>query len=742
MKRKYPVLASAAAALLALQALAVPSALDSSPVTALPAANAQVNIVSEDTAPVSVLPAVVCDVPQEKIEYIEFGEPEEAEPSAESEKIIEALEEAFVPDVVYTPETTLTFEEQKALDTEAESVFLSEEEAEKAFLAKNPELVALGEIINEGDTLPRSQNDPSYHKYIRSLMALEAGASAPLTSMGVRLVTSAAVSGASSLTHQDRFAGYDKKYGVDVSTYQGTVDWAKVKAAGISFAIMRAGYRGYGSAGTLVVDDKFVTNLKNAKAAGLKVGAYFFTQATNATEAKAEANFVHSYAKSYTLDLPVYCDMEEINSQGRLEKLNLTAAQNTAIISAFCDRVKELGYEPGVYSNPSWLYHKLNRATLESKYQIWLAHWVTNTDYPYSFNTWQYGTGTVNGISGAVDMDVKYVEQHIPAKVTGLTCSTATDTTATLTWTKLAVNCTGYQVIRYDASSKKETVVGTTNLNSYTVTGLTGRTSYSYMVKAYNAVGSTTYYGEASDKATAKTRCPAPAGLGIVEEVGGFTVSWKASSGAAGYKVYIGKYGETPKLVSQTAALSLRYDAAEGAYSGYVVPYETSGKTQLEGGKTSFTFVCGKRTPIVSSITHTDTTVTLALEEQAAAKGFRVRMYTDPSKSAAATVEAAGNTAVFTGLDPLTDYYFKVEAYYADNTSLYTDPIIVRTSSSVAGDIDGDGVFGEADREPLRSFITGISGGEAIDPFTADINKDGSVDLLDYAILKMMLSEQ
>ncbi|MBR1393900.1 MAG: fibronectin type III domain-containing protein [Ruminococcus sp.] len=725
MKKIYPVLAAAAAAVMAVQTLFVP--VENSPIITTAPAVSQVQIAEETSSSLRILSL---DEPATNVDF-DYAD---ALPSPETEQLSQALSEAFSP-VNVQPESEVENEEQ--LSQEAEELFLSEEEAEKAFLAKNPELVALGEIVNEGDTLPRSQNDPSYHKYIRSLMRLQADSgSAPLTSMGVRLLTSA-VSGASNLVHQDRFAGCTKVYGVDVSLFQGTVDWAKVKAAGITFAILRAGYRGYGSAGTLVVDSQFVTNLKNAKAAGLQVGAYFFTQAITTAEARAEADFVYSYAKGYSFDLPLYCDMEEISSEGRLEKQGFTAAQNTAIITAFCERAKELGYQAGVYSNPSWLNYKLDRATLESKYQIWLAHWVTSTTYSYEFNIWQYGTGTVNGISGAVDMNVMYISGNTPGRVSNLKCSTFTDTTASLSWTGLASNCTGYQIVKYDASDSTETVMGTTNLNTFTVTGLTGEQSYTFYVKAYNSVGSLTYYGVASEQVTVKTLCPAPTGLTIVEDVAGFTLSWETVASAKGYYIYIGKNGAAPALSAHSTGTSYFLEAEEGTYSGYVTPYTSTG---VEGGRAEFILVYGKHTPEVSSIKHTDTEITLKWQPQTVASGYCVRLYSNDSGEADMTVALTDTTLVFDKLEPLTDYTLKIEACYADGTSLYSDPIRVRTSSPVTGDMDGDGVLNESDSTPILDYLTGGTDGEDLDPYVADINGDGYVDLLDYALLKMLLA--
>ena len=166
-------------------------------------------------------------------------------------------------------------------------------------------------------------------------------------------------------------------YGIDVSQYQGTINWSQVKASGIDFAIIRATrYSSNGEKGTkLVKDSKFETNIKNAIAAGIKVGVYVYSYADSVAEVVKEAELVCSYVKGYKLTYPVYFDIEEASRQ----KTSLKAA-NTNFAIAFCEKVKELGYKPGVYTGAGFFTNYLDVSKLTS-YDLWIARYIYTTSY-------------------------------------------------------------------------------------------------------------------------------------------------------------------------------------------------------------------------------------------------------------------------------------------------------------------------------------------------------------------------
>ncbi|MBR0374882.1 MAG: Ig-like domain-containing protein [Mogibacterium sp.] len=192
------------------------------------------------------------------------------------------------------------------------------------------------------------------------------------------------------------------KYGIDVSTWQDNIDWKKVKADGIDFAFIRVGFRG-SSSGKLVLDNKYVRNITNAKAAGLKVGVYFFSQAKTYQEGVEEADFVYKQIRQYKLDLPVVIDTEYLD--GRTN--NLTVKQRTQAVKGFCEQIKKRGYTPMIYANLNWLNNKLDMSQLP--YQVWVAQWSSSCTYTGSYKCWQYtSNGRVDGIDGRVDLDYWY----------------------------------------------------------------------------------------------------------------------------------------------------------------------------------------------------------------------------------------------------------------------------------------------------------------------------------------------
>ncbi len=191
--------------------------------------------------------------------------------------------------------------------------------------------------------------------------------------------------------------------GIDVSKWNGSIDWGAVRNSGVSYAIIRCGYRG-STNGKLVEDPKFRTNIKGATNAGLKVGVYFFSQAVNEVEAIEEASMVLGLIEDYNLSFPVFLDVEA--SGGRGDKIDKDT--RTAICKAFCETIQSAGYKAGVYSNKLWLESKINVSAL-SKYRIWLAQYAAKPTYTGRYDIWQYtAKGNVNGISGDVDMNISY----------------------------------------------------------------------------------------------------------------------------------------------------------------------------------------------------------------------------------------------------------------------------------------------------------------------------------------------
>jgi lysozyme len=197
--------------------------------------------------------------------------------------------------------------------------------------------------------------------------------------------------------------------GIDVSSYQGDIDWPKVKNAGIDFAIIRLGYRGYGESGILKIDEKFEQNIKGATNAGVAVGLYFFSQATSIEEAVEEARLVIEQAKGYDISYPVIFDWETISSaSARTDYMSVSMLTGCAI--AFCETVKEAGYTPMVYFNKRLGLLKYNLSDLK-QYDFWFAQYNDVPELYYKFDMWQYSsTGRVEGIEGDVDLNISFAD--------------------------------------------------------------------------------------------------------------------------------------------------------------------------------------------------------------------------------------------------------------------------------------------------------------------------------------------
>lgn len=203
---------------------------------------------------------------------------------------------------------------------------------------------------------------------------------------------------------------YKSKFGIDVSLYQGDIEWKKVKNAGINFAILRLGFRGYGQDGKIVLDSKFEENYNNAINEGIEIGVYFFSQATNLEEAQEEAKFVLKNIKDKEIKYPVIFDLEKIKYDvARTDNLNVNEITNITL--EFCKEIEKNGYEPCIYGNAKTFSTKLKLEEFNG-YKKWYADYQEIPIYPYEFNIWQYTeSGNVDGINGNVDLNICFLEK-------------------------------------------------------------------------------------------------------------------------------------------------------------------------------------------------------------------------------------------------------------------------------------------------------------------------------------------
>lgn len=207
-----------------------------------------------------------------------------------------------------------------------------------------------------------------------------------------------------TLDIKEQFLSYGVSYGVDVSEWQGAIDWEKVRATGISFAMIRCGFRQtHGS--EVIEDGMFRANIEGAVKAGLRVGVYFFGTARNEKEALEEAEFTINLIKDYKLSYPVVYDIESFN-EGRLERVNYSTITDN--ILTFTETIGSYGYETMIYSYHNAFSYMLDTGKLDGKL-IWLAHWADKTDYKGNYHMWQYtSAGRVDGILTNVDLNISY----------------------------------------------------------------------------------------------------------------------------------------------------------------------------------------------------------------------------------------------------------------------------------------------------------------------------------------------
>lgn len=207
----------------------------------------------------------------------------------------------------------------------------------------------------------------------------------------------------------DTFKSYeDDKYtsllGIDVSSHQSDIDWKKVKDQGIEFAFIRCGYRGY-EGGSLFKDKYFMKNYEGAKANGIKVGVYFFSQATSVKEAIDEAYFTKEMIEDLEIDLPVVYDLEDIDyAESRMK--NTSKEERTAHAMAFASKISDFGYQPMIYTNLEW---SKNYFELEQiyNYPIWYAQYNDEPDIEYYFDIWQYtDKAMIDGVDVPVDLNI------------------------------------------------------------------------------------------------------------------------------------------------------------------------------------------------------------------------------------------------------------------------------------------------------------------------------------------------
>lgn len=481
---------------------------------------------------------------------------------------------------------------------------------------------------------------------------------------------------ATGIQHNSKFAGYKIVEGIDVSKYNQTINWTAVKKSGIDFAFVRTSYRGYGKAGTLADDPYAAVNMKNAAAAGVRVGAYIFSQAITVKEAQEEADYLLNSVKGYKITMPLVFDFEYFKG-GRLENAGLTRRKKTDICLAFCERVKAAGYTPLVYANKSMLTNDLYASEISSKYPVWLAHYTSSSDYKGDYSFWQYTEyGTVSGISGNVDKNFWYVKpggsmsfdapdtaetvtpptvtlpEETPPAVKAPSAATLSGKAASydqvkLTWKKVP-GVTGYSVYRYDSLSKSYKKIKTISgaaATSYTDTGRTMGTTYKYRIKTYKNAEGSTVYSKYSNTVSVKTNS---------------TMTGKIN----GTGVAVRKGPSILKGKIKTLSINTGVTITGTSGSWYRISLKTGGKEKT--GYIKKTYVTIIRKPALSVSSASSGRVKLTWGKVSGANGYEIERY-DPSKKSYVKIKTIknGSTVSYTnsGLKKNTTYRYRMRSY-------------------------------------------------------------------------------
>lgn len=467
---------------------------------------------------------------------------------------------------------------------------------------------------------------------------------------------------ASSVRHDSRFNGYTIKQGIDVSKWNKSINWSSVKKAGIEFAFVRTSYRGT-ETGKLATDETAATNMKGAAAAGVKVGAYIFSQAITKAEAVQEADYLLQTVKGYNITMPLVFDFEYY-AGGRLSKAKLNDRQRTDICLAFCDRIKAAGYTPLVYANYSMLSNDLYASEITAKYPVWLARYNSTASYGGAYDFWQYTSeGSVSGISGNVDMNYWYIKPGSNA-VFGSGSSNASSQIAApaapvlsgkassydkvkLSWKKVS-GASGYIVYRYDTSKKKYVKIKTissASTVSYTDTGRSMGKTYQYKLKSYKSSGGQTVNSASSNAVSVKTDS---------------TMTGKVNG--SGVAVRSGPSTSKKKLKTVGRNTGITITGTSGSW--YKISIKVGGKNKTGYIKKSYVTIIRK--PTLKTSAASTSKIKLTWGKISGASGYVIQRYSS-SKKKYVTVKTIkkGTTTSYTnsGLKKNTTYKYRIRSY-------------------------------------------------------------------------------
>lgn len=467
------------------------------------------------------------------------------------------------------------------------------------------------------------------------------------------------------------------KKGIDVSSYNKEIDWSKVSedSEQISFVILRIGLRGTAEKGILAEDASFAANYAGAKSAGLASGAYFFSQATSAAEAKEEAEYVLARLESMQiqpedLKYPIFMDVEYASGKtagtysGRLYDAHLTKSEQTVVCKAFLDTIRAAGYRAGIYANKSMYQANIDTSGLGSDTGIWLANYTSKTSDTGNYDFWQCSqSGQVDGISTAVDLNFYYdpdttgdlkKENELTGQITA-TKKTSGKNTITFQW-KSEKTADGYIVWRSDSYNGSYAQAGRVTGTTFTDRGLEECREYYYKIQPY-----------AVSQNNAQSYVIGEAGNICAISTNG-TIWKRRTTADVNFRNYAGTEGSTVLgKIPQNTVLSIQAKTtAKNGQTWYKVTY---------GTKTGYVSA-GYTVPYTSAVSglsmkaQTTSAIQLSWKKASQADGYVVYRMTSANGSAKA-IATINNVATVTYTDKKlttgSTYYYKIRAFRREN---------------------------------------------------------------------------
>lgn len=343
------------------------------------------------------------------------------------------------------------------------------------------------------------------------------------------------------------------KKGIDVSRYQKEIDWDKVKASGVEFAIIRCGY---GENLTDQDDPYWERNVSECERLNIPYGVYLYSYAKTVAGARSEAQHVLRLVSGHKLSYPIYYDIEDSSLLG------LTVTEHAQIAKAFCDTIEKSGYQTGIHSFKNWFETRLTHSYFDSR-ERWVAQYASACTYQGTYRMWQCtNEGSIDGIKG--DVDINFLIEPAPAAVS-LSVKAAAYNKQKLTWKKVS-GAAGYEIYRTASLNGKysKVKVVSSNVTSLSVSAVTGRTYY-YKIRAYKNVNGGKIYGNYSSVKKAKSVL-SKVSLTSVKRSSSkkVTLKWKKVAGASGYVIYYSrkKGSGYKKLVTVKKGKTAAYKAS------------------------------------------------------------------------------------------------------------------------------------------------------------------------------------